>query len=262
MPPADTAFTSDAIHVLITGFGPFRNYSENPSWLAVKALHDAILSTTKAQHASSANGAPRTRQIYVTVLEVPVVYENVLQIVPGLHKKPPVLPSPIDPAFTPTHLPSGGFDFILHVGVAKPGGVSLEQLGHKLGYNAVDAENKYAPVVQVPDGSDGETQPMRGFGKGYEGMPEELSTVIDIAGLKQHLQELGTEKVRWSRDARHYLCDFIYYASLAEAKRSAAEQAKMTPVLFLHCCPQGEPYQTEEVTDVIKAIVTWVSARL
>jgi len=263
MPPAKTSPAPNAIHVLVTGFGPFRNYSVNPSWLAVKALYNAVLSAEKVpQPGGGTDGTLGTRQIYVTVLEVPTVYESVLQTVPGLHEKPPVLPSTADPAFAPAHLPSDGFDFILHVGVAGPGGVSLEKLGHKLGYNKPDAENKYAPIAQVPDGSDGETQPVRGFGEGYEGLPDELSTAIDTAGLKQHIQAQGIKRVGLSNDAGHYLCDFIYYASLAAATRNAAEQAEMTPVLFLHCCPQGEPYQTGEVTDAIKATVTWVGARL
>lgn len=72
-------------------------------------------------------------------------------------------------------------------------------------------------------------------------------------------------------DAGHFLCDFLFYASLAEAKRNAAKQEKdkarstppkMTPVLFMHCPPVGQPFETEEVTDAIKKVVLWVCARL
>lgn len=93
---------------------------------------------------------PRIQQIYITVLEIPVVYQSVMQITPGLHAKPPVLPPPIDPAFAPVHLPPNGFDFIFHVGVAGRGPLRLEKLAHKLGYRMKDAEGQYAPIVHVP----------------------------------------------------------------------------------------------------------------
>ena len=73
-------------------------------------------------------------------------------------------------------------------------------------------------------------------------------------------------------DAGHFLGDFLYYGSLAEAKRNASKQEKdkprstsppkMTPVLFMHCCPLGQPFETVEVTDAIKKVVLWVCARL
>jgi len=85
-------------------------------------------------------------------------------------------------------------------------------------------------------------------------------------------------------DAGHYLCDFIYYCSLAEARRSRSaasgssyptsyqstyssatepydphkKRIKTTQVLFLHCPPVGQPLGTEEVTDAIRKIVVWV----
>lgn len=72
-------------------------------------------------------------------------------------------------------------------------------------------------------------------------------------------------------DAGHYLCDFLFYSSLAEAKRHATKQEKdkarstppkMTPVLFMHCGPVGQPLETEEVTDAIKKTVLYVCSRL
>lgn len=65
-------------------------------------------------------------------------------------------------------------------------------------------------------------------------------------------------------DAGHYLCDFIYYCSLAEAKRTAKpyEKRRNTQVLFLHCPPVNQPLRTEEVTDAIKQIVAWMCGEL
>jgi len=266
------------------------------------------------------DGPPALQQIHITTLLIPVTYQDVLAITPGLHARPPVLPTPTDPAFAPVHLPSNGFDFIFHVGVAGRGPLRIERLGHKLNYRMKDADGQYAPVVQLPkdpapqepaemdrmevssmlavpvasiEGPPGpnvfrgaldivngerpvesqqqEHHPARGFGKGYEGFADELFTEIDVTRLIYHLKKTGIEQVYSSMDAGHYLCDFIFYCSLAEAKRNAMKQEKdkarstppkMTPVLFMHCCPVGQPMQTEEVTNAIKQVIAWVCARL
>ena len=189
--------------------------------------------------------APVIQQIYITTLEVPVIYQDVLTIAPGLHAKPPVLPPPADPAYKALHLPENGFDFIFHVGVAGRGPLRLEKLAHKLGYRMKDAEGNHAPIVQIPKelpqdppepeimgkallppmpttqdpvppapapalGIDAldhgdeehlgdEPRPVehpeahqpRGFGKGYETMPDELYTEIDVPRLIHHLKETG-----------------------------------------------------------------------
>jgi len=66
-------------------------------------------------------------------------------------------------------------------------------------------------------------------------------------------------------DAGHYLCDFIYYCSLAEVARTIKpyEEKRRTPqVLFLHCPPTGQPLSTEEVTDAITKIIIWVCGEI
>ncbi|KAG5342908.1 Adenylyl-sulfate kinase [Termitomyces sp. Mn162] len=62
-------------------------------------------------------------------------------------------------------------------------------------------------------------------------------------------------------DAGHYLCDFIYFCSLAEAKRTANpyERRRNSQVLFLHCPPVNQPLSTEKVTEAIQQIIVWVS---
>ncbi|KAI0758313.1 hypothetical protein BC629DRAFT_1551954 [Irpex lacteus] len=219
------------------------------------------------------------------VLEPNVIQSSRLAITPGLHARPPVLPTPADSAFAATHLPPNGFDFIFHIGVAGRGPLRIERLGHKLNYRMKDVEGQYAPVVQLPKDpapqepaeaerlemqrllavsatAHHEHQPARGFGKGYEGFADELFTEIDVTRLIYHLKKTGIEQVYSSMDAGHFLCDFLFYCSLAEAKRNANKQEKdkarstppkITPVLFMHCCP---------VTHAIKQIIVWVCARL
>lgn len=65
-------------------------------------------------------------------------------------------------------------------------------------------------------------------------------------------------------DAGHYLSDFVYYCSLAEARRNAKpyEKHRNTQVLCVHCPPVNLPLSTEEVTDAIRRIVNWVCGEL
>ncbi|KAF9262627.1 peptidase C15, pyroglutamyl peptidase I-like protein [Marasmius fiardii PR-910] len=370
------------INVLITGFGPFRNFTENPSWLAVKPLHNTVIPLdlhdpiiisdgqvvmTHATHpepgghgtsartggAHSATGreepiegetevsdnketpVPGVPQYAkITTLQVPVVYSDVLDIAPGLHRKPPVFPDAAsDPLFT--NPPPLGYDFILHVGVAGRGPMRVEKMAHKLGYYMKDATGELAPIVH--SGSDGilthdgnsmengnklgtvsvsltaglnvlphpQSQqqqdsplqaqgiasavsvaeaaererlganmveesgaanagnggrPLRGFGEGYRRFSDELYSDIDVLELVGALKRSGIESVNSSLDAGHYLCDFIYYCSLAEAQRNGKpyEKDQTTRVLFLHCPPADQPCSTEEVTETIKRIVVWV----
>ncbi|KAG1732195.1 uncharacterized protein EDB91DRAFT_1152111 [Suillus paluster] len=286
--------------VLITGFGPFSRYAINPSWLAVKPLHNTILHIdlpTEPITVDDQTPMPEensfiqdVRDIHLTTLQVPVTYEGVLAIVPGLHARPPVLPSSTDPDLPDIIPPPDGFDLIFHVGVAGRGPLRMERVGHKFGYNMKDATGCLAPIVRVTrDESsnpnrgqsepsemermerarlieydidapvDGTEPPKRGFGKGYESFPEEIFTEIDVEKLVHHLKKSGIEQIYSSLDAGHYLCDFIYYCSLAESKRASGKADKSTTkVLFLHCPPVDQPLSTEEVTEAIKQSVIWL----
>ncbi|KDQ57541.1 hypothetical protein JAAARDRAFT_69654 [Jaapia argillacea MUCL 33604] len=231
---------------------------------------------------------PGRRQIHITTLMVPVTYEAVLSLVPGFHTRPPTLPEPHDPAFPIPAPPEGGYDFILHVGVAGRGPLRMEKLGHKLGYGMKDAQGKLAPIVEltasggtaeiteaeriererlpvasVDVSGDGGDQPVRGFGKGYEIFDEEIYTDIDVERLVAVMKESGYQ-IYTSMDAGHYLCDFIYYCSLAESRRTSCRQDKHekgrgSQVLFLHCPPVHQPLSTQEVTEALKSIIVWVA---
>ncbi|KAG6855843.1 hypothetical protein H0H87_010123 [Tephrocybe sp. NHM501043] len=252
-----------AFRVLVTGFGPFHEYEVNPSWLAVKPLHDTTISPS-----ITAGGAPGGhRPIHISALEIPVSYNAVLAVVPGLHLRPPVLPKEKEPFPLP---PSTGYDFIFHVGVAPWGPLKVERQGHKVGYKEPDVDKKLAPLAHhsskvssrepvVRLGADDVATSTRGFGINYEAFPDELQSELDVVRLIQELKQSGLE-IATSMDAGHYLCDFIYYCSLAEAKRNANynERQGKSQVLFLHCPPINQPHTTAEVTEVVRRIICWV----
>ena len=73
-----------------------------------------------------------------------MTYAEVLQIVPGLHARPPMLPS--SHGVLPNS-PTGSFDLILHMGQGVPGCIALETLAHKDGYILADAAGKFAPIM-------------------------------------------------------------------------------------------------------------------
>jgi len=259
----------NASRVLITGFGPFRNFSVNPSWLAVRPLNNTVISTT--------DDGPLQRPIHITAIKVSVIYDTVLNTVPGFHARPPSLPESTErPEPQP---PVEGYDFILHVGVAGPGDLRVEKLAHKTGYRLPDVEGELPPAVDpsggvvygekasaeeerenatlMPD-SYRESAPLRGFGKGYEGIPETLETELEPEKLVAHLKRNDT-KVKLSLDAGRYLCDFIYYCSLASAWKCRQQHGECSKTLFLHCPPTNEPLSTEDVTNAIREIIVWVS---
>ncbi|KAK0461391.1 uncharacterized protein EV420DRAFT_1640866 [Desarmillaria tabescens] len=308
-PDTRPAKNDGTYNVLLTGFGPFGQYKENPSWLAVRPLQNTLIAldphpdpivadptTSPASDGpANLNEEPKRSppaEIRISTLEIPVEYETILKIVPGLHARPPVLPEQIqsNPLFPPP--PERGYDFIFHIGVAGRGPLRMEKLAHKTGYHMKDALGNYAPtsntkkseevngaaagVVAIPEGQPRppssdippETAPLdsftsrvhRGYGHGYERFTEELLTDVDVTRLVQDMKLAGIEHVYSSMDAGHYLCDFIYYGSLAEAQRNRKpyDKSNRTRVLFMHCPPVNQPCSTEDVTDAIKQIIVWV----
>ncbi|KAL1695451.1 hypothetical protein GGG16DRAFT_121669 [Schizophyllum commune] len=228
--------------VLVTGFGPFRQYKDNPSWLAVRTLHDTVIHTSAAPAHHPHAPPPAPEPIHITALEVPVVYDAVLSIVPGLHAAPPVLPPGLPDDFPPP--PEDGYSLIIHVGVSRAGPLRLETFGDKTGYNKPDHEGKLADVVD-------EASSTRGFAdERYASLPERLRIAVDPDLLCERCAKDGVNLVP-STDAGHYLCDFILYCSLAESNLAG----RATPVLFIHCPPVDEPLSTPQVAAGLKSIV-------
>jgi hypothetical protein len=193
----------------------------------VKPLHNVVVTPDSLSSPITVDGKAITledrtgesRPIHITAIEVPMTYEAVLNTVPGLHARPPVLP--VDKTRTFVDTPASGYDLIFHVGVAGRGPLRMERLGHKLGYHMKDASGKLATIVQsspkdnpgpddrllaeniererlgmeIVESPGGETtaRPTRGFGAGYDSISDELMTDIDVLRLVQDLKRSGTE---------------------------------------------------------------------
>ncbi|CAD5114218.1 unnamed protein product [Dimorphilus gyrociliatus] len=94
--------------ILVTGFGSFGDYVENPSWLAVKKLHEMGIETD---------------DFLLVIQEVPVSYETVKKTVPMLWKE-----------YNP--------ELVIHVGVsAKANCITLEECAHNCSYNLCDVNS-------------------------------------------------------------------------------------------------------------------------
>ncbi|GAB1521092.1 hypothetical protein RhiTH_004183 [Rhizoctonia solani] len=214
-----------SLRVLVTGFGmntdtdlynqPFRNIETNPSWLAAKPLSNQTLKFTQSAspgHPHAPKPRPVEVEVHISTLEVPVTYSAVLGTVPPIHQ-------------------SKQYDFILHVGVGLSGGVAIERLAHKTGYNQPDAEGRLCDLIRSkPKGDDADELVKRGFGNGFEQFGEELRSRLDVDAIVKHLKSKGLEK-----------------------------EASKVKVLFMHVPPVGSPYQIEDMTGAIKGVIEYVA---
>jgi pyroglutamyl-peptidase len=227
--------------------------------------------------------AKRQSEIQITAVQIRVAYNTVLELVPPMHQRPPQLPESEDSSGVEP--PSSGYDLILHCGVGDEGHIAIEQLAHKCGYELEDVDGRKAPPVCLEacnktsqprrraKGGGGAKQAKadesrkRGFGVGYEEFAEEIESVLDADAVAEHLRKNGFEHVESSRDPGRYLCDFIYYCSLAESMRRSCDRAgatsnlrgdgKATPskVLFMHVPPTGRPYSVKDMTGAMVEVI-------
>jgi len=114
-----------------------------------------------------------------------MVYSEILSALPGLHMKPPHLPSWVDAETFPPP-PERGYDFFFHVGGAGRGGLRMEIIGHKFGYNMKDASGSFCAVV--PPGSIGKNiNNNRGPGTAAAGPSGGQANLYSGGGFNQNL---------------------------------------------------------------------------
>ncbi|KAJ5286668.1 hypothetical protein N7478_002354 [Penicillium angulare] len=241
---------SNEISVLITGFGPFKTNLVNASGLIARSLPSSL--TIPSSKAKGCPAADRQVTLHVHPSPIPVAYSSVRETVPAI----------IDDyaAANQGRRP----DLIIHIGIATPRPYySVESLAHRDDYNITDIEGR------------------SGYEEGekrwkQQGLPALLSPgraipIIERSDDKHNLTEhrggpyppndhfLQTWKanasagldIRISHDAGHYLCDFIFYTSLA----LAMQQGQDRNVLFLHVPGAAEDVDIKRGREITLALI-------
>lgn len=273
-PPPRSVTASKQLNVLITGFGSFMSVTNNPSWLAVKPLHDTYLDLFSSAPFLTASCSSEQGSARIQCLQLPVHYGSILDVVPRIHGRTPggeeegrFWRDPgLDAEFGgkqdhsypdgyPVDHPESGWDVVLHVGVGRSGPLRVETLAHKIGYTKPDATGTLAPLIHALSTP---TELVRGFGTPYSEFKDPQHTGINtehcVAWLRS--QGMAQTEVEKSTDPGRYLCDFVFYASLAESRR----RQKGAEVLFVHVSPEGDRLEVERCTDAIRA-VAWYMAK-
>ncbi|KAK8089106.1 hypothetical protein PG997_004067 [Apiospora hydei] len=215
--PKDDEFT-----ILVTGFGchfkPFKDqYPLNPSWEIARSLPE-YLPVDRAKdpaHKSCTATMPPRVRILVRPAPIRVNYEVVRGLVPSLWDDPDC---PIDAA--------------LHIGMAG--------LQHTSSRTTGGAGRRGGDEGWV-----------------WEGLPQELLSDLNVDDIHKRWVEHCPKglALRISEDPGRYLCDFIYYSSMAHLTK----QNRPRKVLFLHVpCEQSlELIKSggEIATQLIRSIV-------
>ncbi|KAK7951475.1 uncharacterized protein PG986_007203, partial [Apiospora aurea] len=235
--PKDDEFT-----ILVTGFAchfkPFKDqYPLNPSWEIARSLPE-YLPVDRAKdpaHKSGTTTMPPRVRILVRPAPIRVNYEVVRGLVPSLWDDPDC---PIDAA--------------LHIGMAGPQhAYQVERRAHRDGYLIKDVDGQFL--------EDDRRRREAGGDKGWiwEGLPQELLSDLDVNDIHKRWAEHCPKglALRISEDPGRYLCDFIYYSSMAHLTK----QNRPRKVLFLHVpCEQSPEFIKsggEIATQLIRSVV-------
>ncbi|KAF4628397.1 hypothetical protein G7Y89_g9758 [Cudoniella acicularis] len=228
---ADELPQDDEITILVTGFAPFRQqYPVNPAWEIANALPPFLsASNPKSAEVPSLLELPRVR-LLVYPEPVRVSYKVVRDLVPKLWEGQTI-------------------DYAVHIGMASGRKFySVERGGHRTGYNARDVDGELL--------GDEERRAQEGDKWIWSGLPDELLTSVALDDVwRRWRTALPNTDVRVSEDAGRYLCDFIYYSSLAYLTKKEEERR----VVFLHVPVQSDTAAiqvgVEACIELIRAIV-------
>lgn len=199
----------DELTVLVTGFGPFREqYPVNPSWEIARGLPQ-YLPPLRAKDPNSRHSVdlPEVR-ILVYPEPIRVNYKVVRKLVPSLWET----------------YHGRKVDIVIHIGMAGPRPFyCIERRGHRDGYKHTDVDGEKV---------DEEEERKPGSDWVWRGLPEEIETDLDPEDVLKRWQGHSAKDMdlRISEDAGRYLCDFIYYSSLAQLWKQERERK----VVFFH----------------------------
>ncbi|KKA29530.1 hypothetical protein TD95_003553 [Thielaviopsis punctulata] len=185
--------------VLVTGYGPFRGFPKNPSWEIADSLPEYLPLPTDSEGNSTTSPLIR---IVVYHEPIHVGYDAVREIVPRLW----------DVEARGEH-----YDFCVHIGMAGAEiEYKLERLAHRDGYSSKDVDGKL--LDQTKDN--------------WGHLPSELHADMDTEDVMKRWEKNCPQhtKLRLSDDPGRYLCDYIFYSSLALLTDRKEEKR----VVFLH----------------------------
>ncbi|KAI3337851.1 hypothetical protein F4824DRAFT_461958 [Ustulina deusta] len=226
------ASQEEELAVLVTGFGPFKEaYPVNPSW-EIAALLPDYLPADRVKEAGSRSAMGLLPPVRIVKLPGPVrtSYEYTRDLVPKLwdgNAEPKI-------------------DYAVHVGMAGPQLVySIERRGHRDGYGAKDVDGRFL--------EDESAHAELGERWIWHGVPRELSSDFDVDDV--HRRWVGRSPknldLRVSEDAGRYLCDFIYFSSLAHLWK----QQRPRKVVFFHVPLHAD---TESLTRGVELVLTLI----
>jgi len=231
-PPA-----SQEVTVLVTGYGPFNDNPVNASFLIASSLPSSLtfptpLAGERASQENSHIPPPREVLIHAHPSPIPVSYAGVQSELPSILED-----------YASKH---GGKrpDLTIHLGIAaKRSYYSVETLAHRDGYRIPDIDGLFGyetgeriwkreglPLTLEPgpawsvSGGETETTPSPTF---------EISPCPPDSHFLETWESFTASKdadLRISNYAGRYLCEFIFYASLA----LAVQDEKPLSVIFLH----------------------------
>ncbi|KIH95141.1 hypothetical protein SPBR_09249 [Sporothrix brasiliensis 5110] len=235
--------------VLVTGFDAFKSeYPQNPSWEIARRLPDYLPARTKTASSTTSSttaappppSAPSVPPVRIVVYPGPVRvnYQAVRTLVPTLWDG------------TPTKI-----DLVLHIGMAGPRlHYALERVGRRDGYTLRDVDDQLL----------GDTPADRGDPRWpWYGVPAALESHIDLDDVlaRWRAHAAPGADLRISVDAGRYLCDFIYFSSLAhlyrrdqEAGHKDARYARRR-VAFLHVPAAATPERVEAGQALVVALI-------
>ncbi|KAJ5884562.1 Peptidase C15 pyroglutamyl peptidase I [Penicillium tannophilum] len=237
--------TAPDISVLITGFGPFKTNLVNASSLIAKSLPGSF---------TFPGPGPTDRRVILHVHPdpIPVAYSSVRESLPVILSDFATANQGRRP------------DLVIHIGIASPRlYYSVEHLAHRDDYNITDIDGRSGyedgekrwkelglPPILCPGKAfvDTKEQTDQRSPKGPKSGPYppeshflETWKANASAGLD----------LRISHDAGHYLCDFIFYTSMA----LATQQGQDRNVLFLHVPGAAEDADVERGREITLALI-------
>lgn len=140
-------------------------------------------------------------------------------------------------------------DIAIHIGMAGPRPQwVIERRGHRTGYKALDVDGQF-----LKDERSG----MRGEDWIWHDMPEQIATDLDLQDILMRWQSRSPMELdlRISEDAGNYLCDFIYYSSLAHLLK----QERARKVVFFHvpadASDKNLAYGRELIENLVRSVV-------